>query len=42
LISFVGYPGRAGILPEITKIELRKNEIQIGGPVPLPYLAVIN
>jgi predicted MPP superfamily phosphohydrolase len=26
-LGFIGYPGRVGILPEITVIELRKNEI---------------
>ncbi len=26
-LGFIGYPGRVGILPEITIIELRKNEI---------------
>jgi uncharacterized protein len=25
-LGFIGYPGRVGILPEITLIELRKNE----------------
>lgn len=30
-LGFIGYPGRVGIMPEITVIELKKNEMKIVG-----------